>query len=502
MTFHSRCLLHLAIWLYTILHLLLAAWLPLAAHEAHYALYARDLQLSYLDHPPLAAWLQSMVLQVSSADFSLRLLPIGLSVLALYLLAHLARVIYPAASRWLEPVSVLILMGTLVFHGSMTLSPDVPLIALGLTVVLVTIRCLEQDRWRDWLLLGAAIGLAGLAKYTAVTLVVSVLAAVLLRRGWRPLFGPRLWLTGTVALLMISPVLWWNWQHDWATVQFHSDYQFEDIERWSGRDFLFSSASQVLYYSPLVVFGGAIALWRLLREARQVPQVVQQREFLIILFVVPVLLVYLAAALESRASPHWSMLGWILLIPILSHWLLDRWRAIRSLRVLVWCSAGYSVLILLVIVLLVIPLGRWPDFQHPIRLVMGWEAATGHGEVLVRALDPGDRTSEPVLLARNWHNAGLLAWYAPQTQIRNLFDDINPYNFRYGVADHDTWGVLVYPRTSNEPRLKDLTRDFNCEPIDALPAYFGNSLVQTFHYYACYSKIPPAGFQKASPTPK
>ena len=162
MTVAPRQLLHLVIWLYTAIHLLLAVWLPLAAHEAHYAMYARDLQLSYLDHPPLVAWLQSLVLLVSSSDFALRLLPIGLSVFSLYLLAYLARVLYPGASRWLEPVSVLILIGTLVFHGSMTLSPDVPLLPLGLVVVLSTIRCLEQDRWRDWLLLGAAIGLAGL----------------------------------------------------------------------------------------------------------------------------------------------------------------------------------------------------------------------------------------------------------------------------------------------------------------------------------------------------
>ena len=132
--------LHLAIWAYAALHLLLALVLPLAAHEAHYALYARDPQLSYLDHPPLAAWLQSLTLLVSSSDFALRVLPVAMSVAAQYLLARLARETYPEAPPWLELTCVLILQGTLVFHGSMTLSPDAPLLPLALLVVLQTLN--------------------------------------------------------------------------------------------------------------------------------------------------------------------------------------------------------------------------------------------------------------------------------------------------------------------------------------------------------------------------
>ena len=120
--------LHAAIWAYTGLHLLVACLLPLAAHEAHYALYARHLALSYLDHPPLAPWLQSLVLWVSDTDAALRVLPLALSVCAQYLLALLTRRVYPDGSAWLPVFAVLLLQGTLVFHGGMTLSPDAPLL--------------------------------------------------------------------------------------------------------------------------------------------------------------------------------------------------------------------------------------------------------------------------------------------------------------------------------------------------------------------------------------
>ena len=72
----------------------------------------------------------------------------------------------------------------------------------------------------------------------------------------------------------------------------------------------------------------------------------------------------------------------------------------------------------------------------------------------------------------------------------NLFRDLNPHNLKQGYPSDQTWGVLVYPRAGMEPRGADLTRDFDCRPIDALPVHFGSSLVQVFHFYACYSQLP------------
>jgi 4-amino-4-deoxy-L-arabinose transferase-like glycosyltransferase len=386
---------------------------------------------------------------------------------------------------------VLILQGTLVFHGSMTLSPDAPLVPLGLLVALLTVRALEGEGLMAWIGLGLMLGLAGLAKYTAVTLAVSVVLLVLLRSGWRGLLQPGLWLAGGFTVLLVSPVIWWNWQHDWATVAFHSDYQFEDVERWSLPEFLFSLAEQVVFYSPLLVIGGLLALYRL-RFALRVREGRQRRDVLLIAFVIPVLGIYLFTALESRASPHWSMLGWILLIPVLANWLVLHWQESRGLRVLGWLSGSYSVVVLVGLLVLAVPWGTWPEFKHPSKLMMGWKAASQHGDELRQRIPRRDFATPPVLLARNWHHAGLLAWYAPEAGVRNLFLDLNPHNLENGYPDHDTWGVLVYPRASHEPRGKDLTRDFDCTPIDATPAFFGDSLVQVFHYYACYSKLPAA----------
>jgi hypothetical protein len=492
--------LHLLIGAYAAFHLLLAALLPLFAHEAHYALYARNPALSYLDHPPLAAWLQASVIWLGAGDFALRLLPIGLSVAAQYLLAALSRLVYPHGSPWLPVIAVLMLQGAIVFHGSMTLSPDAPLLPLALAVALVALSLrgeLAADAGAGgtpgkWMLLGVLVGLAGLAKYTAVTLPLSVVAMVLALRGLRGLALSGLWLAGVVAILLILPVLVWNVQNDWATVRFHSDYQFEDIDRWSLSALLTSSAGQLAYYSPLVIIAGLLALaaswragWRQQRFA-----CFSSSEGVLTLFVVPVLGLYLLTALESRASPHWSMLGWLLLIPLAADWVHNRWRSARGVRWLTGISAASSVLAGVVLLLLALPIGTWPDFRHPARLFTGWQQATNQAVSLLRQLPERGFESEPVLLARNWHHAGLIEWYAEGVPLKNLFHDFNPSNLRNGLSDAETWGVLVYPYDSEQPRMDNLTRDFDCTPLEALPARHGGSLVQVFHLYACYSRMP------------
>ncbi len=489
---------HITIGLYTLAHLIVAALLPLAPHEIHYSSYAQNLALSYLDHPPLAAWLQAPVVALSTAAFSVRLLPIALATLTQYLLVALARRILPDGPANLELLAVLILQGTLVFHGAMTLTPDAPLLAAGLAVALATCRALEKDRYRDWLLLGVLLGIAGLSKYTAVTLAFSVALLAMFARGPGVLFSGRLWLTAAICLLVISPVLIWNLQQDWITVRFHSDYQFDVEGRWSALALLGSVSTQITLYSPLLVLGGLTALAGGLRQAIGEPGR-NWRQLLAPVFALPPLLTFLVAVLESRASPHWSVLGWLFLIPSTALWVLNGWQRL-TVKVLAGVSAAYSLVVIVALVVILLPVGRWPDYAHPIKLVTGWPETTERALKLLDELDTSGKATPPEVLARNWHHIPIIEWYAPGVSVKSLFRDLNPYNLKNGLADHQTWGVLVYPGERDVPRdIEWLTYDFACTPIDQLVLERQGSKLQTIHYYRCDSQLPETASGTVTP---
>jgi 4-amino-4-deoxy-L-arabinose transferase-like glycosyltransferase len=61
--------------LVALVHLLIAPSVGLGVDEAHYALYARHLEWSYYDHPPMVGWLLWLLTPVGLKEFTLRLLP-------------------------------------------------------------------------------------------------------------------------------------------------------------------------------------------------------------------------------------------------------------------------------------------------------------------------------------------------------------------------------------------------------------------------------------------
>ena len=159
----------------SLLHLLAAGGgAGLSGDEAHYALYGYHLDWSYFDHPPLVGWLQALVLLFSSGEFALRLWPVLLGALASLALFRLTRELYPEASPWTAFAAVALLHSALAFQVlSLAMLPDSPLLPLGLAAALFLHRALARGEACDWLVLGALFGLAGLAKYTAVTLALS-----------------------------------------------------------------------------------------------------------------------------------------------------------------------------------------------------------------------------------------------------------------------------------------------------------------------------------------
>jgi 4-amino-4-deoxy-L-arabinose transferase-like glycosyltransferase len=130
----------------------------------------------------------------------------------------------------------------------MSMLPDDPLLLFFLLSARALYRTITLDHVHGWLWVGLWFGLAGLSKYTAVTLVVSALLLIASERRWSQLRTPWPWLAVLIAFVAISPVLWWNWQHGWISFRYQVFHVDDPQRSWSMHRFLLSQAIQFLAY--------------------------------------------------------------------------------------------------------------------------------------------------------------------------------------------------------------------------------------------------------------
>ena len=472
-----RTATHLLIGGFALLHLLMASMVPLTAFETHYALYGAHLDWSYIDHPPMVGWIQALVQWFSHSDLAMRVAPIVLMTLSQYLLVALVRRLFPDESPWLSFVTLLVLQGATIVHASIAMAPEVPLLLFGLAVVWFTHRVLQHPGLGNWLGLGVSLGLCGLSKYTGVTLALSLCLVLLLCRGPRFFFQRGFWLAVCAAGLLVSPVLIWNWQNDWASFTYQLAYQMEDSgSQWSLHDALDMQLQQFGFYSPLLYvagLAGALSSWGKRETGTRV----------LLCFALPILLVFTYTSGAGGTKVHWFLLGWVFLAPLAARWLMSHWQA-RAVRLLAMGSASLSVLVLLVALILPLPGLPFPDYGHPLSRLLGWEAASERAESLRRQWMAESGGEMPVVLVDNWHYAGPLAWYGHPTDVRYYGSSDNQYRIWYGRPQSDTRGILVlFDEKDRVPRAD--WPDYDCQQVDTLPALRGEVITRMFYFYRC-----------------
>src|SRR5262245_40357654 len=203
-----------------LLRFIWAATINLSPQEAYYWNYAMHPDLSYLDHPPMVAWvIRAGTLLLGKSEIGVRIGGLWLVVVSTWLINALGRLWFSRrAGLW---AALLFQVIPVYFIYGVLITPDVPLICFWLlTIYLVSIAVLK-DRPSAWYCAGAALGFAMLSKYTAVFLVPSALLFLIADRAHRKwLLRKEPYLAFFLSLVIFSPVILWNYQHQWASFAF------------------------------------------------------------------------------------------------------------------------------------------------------------------------------------------------------------------------------------------------------------------------------------------
>lgn len=291
--------------------------------ESYGVVMARNLSLSYIDHPPLTWWLIGLVTHLFGSE-----LPIVVRMPFIVLFVGSSWLLYRLTARLFGAQAALYAVFAFTFSPLFGLWVGALALTDGLTIffVLASATCLAQiifepelstrGAWIGWLGAGLCLGLALASKYTAILLVPGFLLFILtggpdLRR-W--LLRPQPYVGLLAALIPLLPVFVWNAEHGWISFLYQGgragwgDGMHPDRAiRWIG--------AQVLYLQPLIFLAAVAVLFSGLRAGPRR----RKSWFCICLAIVP--LVFFPSVMlwssHSLRGFHWGAIGWVMLFPII-----------------------------------------------------------------------------------------------------------------------------------------------------------------------------------------
>ena len=199
--------------------------LQLSPDEAYYWDWSRNLAWGYYSKPPMVAWLiaaSTRLLGISEYAVRLPAVFCGVGFLIfVYLLTY--RMFGRLSARWALFAAALVPIFT-VYGLLMTIDP--PLLFFWSGALYFGWLAAEENRLRNWLLLGIFCGFGLLTKQTMLAFGFFFGLWLLFYR--RELIrSPGPWLTLTVAFLLWAPNLYWIAKHDFITFR-HTEHHFQE----------------------------------------------------------------------------------------------------------------------------------------------------------------------------------------------------------------------------------------------------------------------------------
>lgn len=275
--------------------------------EAQYWFWGERLQLGYFSKPPLIGWIIRAVTDVcGETAFCIRLAsPIIHAGTATLVFLAAMRLAGPLAGLW-SGLIFATLPGISVSSG--IASTDVPLLFFYALALFAFVRFLDREDLPSALLLGVAIGGGLMAKYAMAYFVgCAALYLALSPRRRRLLASPKLAAALAVALAIIAPNLWWNWQNSGVTFS-HTAAN----AKWGGDLFkpgkaLEFLAAQFGVFGPVTFAAFLVIVWRWARGTRPI----SESERMLLLLALPVIAAVTLQAFLSRAHANWAAVAYV-----------------------------------------------------------------------------------------------------------------------------------------------------------------------------------------------
>jgi len=434
-----------------VFRLVFAGFTGLGIDESYMVAASGHFAASYFDHPLASWWLElgSRRLFGGASPIVVRLPFLVLSAVSSWLIYLLTARLYGARAAFWAVVAYSISPVFSLAFGSWVL-PDGPLDAALLASAYALTRALgiaqtpqsAAPRW--WWAGGVFAGLALLSKYSAGLVLAGALVAILTdSESRRELRRIEPWGAGVIAVLLFTPVFYWNFVHHWQS--FH--YQ-------GGR----ATGFRLRPLAPFTIWGGEalfvlpwlwlpmIAVW--LRALARGPA--ERRGWLFgLLAFLPIVLFSLVGLWSStKILYHWATPGYLLLLPMLGNWAAGLKPGLRNAVAMssAILLAGAALFITAEINFNLIPgmSNHFPPGKSPLLQAVNWDSITTQ-------IPPGTEA----IAALRWYDAGKIGYALRDVKMPVTVFGPEPHEFGISVPPGSLIGknILLIAMPGNVTRI-------------------------------------------------
>ncbi len=379
-----RLILFIGIIFSFVLRLLFGGSFELLQEEAYYWNYAQHLDIGYLDHPPMVAVLIKIgTLFFGNSEFGIRIGAILCWLLAIFFVVRYTREISNRDTALAAAVIMAVVPAFVAFGLLMT--PDAPLICCWAGTIYFGRRALVDMDSKSWLGVGIFLGLGLCSKYTIALVGPAFLGYMLIdsrARSW--FFRPQPYGAALLALLVFSPVIWWNYQNEWASFLFQTQGRLVSSSEFSTHELL---GSILILLGPL---GFAAAIFVLLFPGKFIKSgeefQIRSYRYGFTMAIVP-LAVFFFFSLTKEVKFNWTSPLWLAITPYMAATLYEHTTSLNN-RVKKWLTSGWKITIVVFLLgysgaLHYFAVGV-PGIQYPAEGPMfGWKAFAAQVDELV-----------------------------------------------------------------------------------------------------------------------
>jgi 4-amino-4-deoxy-L-arabinose transferase-like glycosyltransferase len=460
--------------------------------EAHYWVWAQNLDYSYYDNAPMVACVIRLFTAIFGKNQLAMRLPAWLGYCFMIGLAYFfGKRVYSDQRTGI--IAAILGASIPIYQGAIIITSDVTNVLFSALTVVFAYFAIEENKKINWLWAGMFFGLALLSKYQAVLLGGSIFLMLLLRKDKRCFLSkPFPYIAALISIAIFAQVLIWNYHHDWLSFRFQLQHGLGSHSPLKLAHLLTYITSQAITFSPLLFLTFLYYLGKFFTNSKLRTH---QNRYLLFCSL-PVFLFFGVTSLKNIADLQWTIVAVFPAIIFIAGQIGNSYQESNAFHKELWF--GYLSAAILIAFLLV-SFVRYPEFyieRLHVKLapnailtnrIYGWSAMGKYTDRIIER--EFSSMNVPVFVTR-YQLGGVVAYYdkthritvlAAPLQRRNQFDE---YTLKRVMKFDGRDGLLI----SNSPVNPGLTPQYfqTAKLVGEYRRIRFNHLLESYYYYKVF----------------